>query len=57
MSEHHELLKSEIDDIRKALDFFKGVLIGNGAMSISAASHYNAAMDAIKKLESQERKS
>lgn len=51
MSKHQQLSKEEVEDIRKALEFFKGELLGNGDMSILAAHHYNAAMDAVKKLE------
>ncbi|MGG7725843.1 hypothetical protein PGN57_09450 [Klebsiella aerogenes] len=51
MSKYHNLSKEEVEDIRKALEFFKGELLGNGSMSILAAHHYNAAMDAVKKLE------
>jgi len=53
MSERQKLSKEEVEDIGKALDFFKGELLRNGGMSLLAAHHYNAAMDAVKKLENQ----
>jgi hypothetical protein len=47
------LTEEEIADIRRALEFFKTVLVNRGDMGITAAGLYNAAMDAVKKLESQ----
>ncbi|WPR95444.1 hypothetical protein SM909_08785 [Klebsiella aerogenes] len=54
MSEHYKLSKEEVENIRNALEFFKGELLGNGGMSVLAAHHYNTAMDAVKKLENQD---
>lgn len=51
MPENQKLSKEEVEDIRNALEFFKVELLANGKMSILAAHHYNAAMDAVKKLE------
>lgn len=53
MSKYQSLSKEEVEDIRKALEFFKGELLSSGSMSVVAAHHYNAAMDAVKKLEKQ----
>lgn len=53
MSKCQKLSKEEVEDIEKALEFFKGELLRNGGMSILAAHHYNAAMEAVKKLENQ----
>ena len=53
MSKCQKLSKEEVEDIEKALDFFKGELLRNGGMSLLAAHHYNAAMEAVKKLENQ----
>ena len=53
MSKCQKLSKEEVEDIEKALEFFKGELLRNDGMSILAAHHYNAAMEAVKKLENQ----
>lgn len=47
------LKEEEVTDIRHALEFFKVVLVRRDDMTIPAAGLYNAAMDAVKKLESQ----
>lgn len=49
-----QLTKEEIKDIRNAIDFLGGIIAGTDNESLVAVSIYNAAMDAVKKLENQD---
>jgi|AEWW01.1.fsa_nt_gi hypothetical protein len=48
------LSSEEIDDIRRALEFFKGVLFGYNAMDPLAWHHYNAAIQVLQRLDNDD---
>ncbi|EQA1621396.1 hypothetical protein V5K00_RS04470 [Enterobacter asburiae] len=50
------LTEEEIADIRRALEFFKQATLKRDDMSLMAAGLYNAAIDAVEKLERQSEK-